>query len=189
VGGEERGDTVTPVELATIAAYIATNWPRTPMTEERTTVYAMELSGFDAQVVLAVIRSRFADERFAPTPLQIRAAVVEATEARVPDADEVYNELLGKISSVGYMSPEPGWSHPLIGTLVAARGGWRAVCESTPTQTITGSTGSVSNTFRAQLRDEWNATRARASSARALASLDAGAGLDAALLAGRREID
>ena len=144
---------MTENETGLIVKYIAANWPASPMSPDTLEVFVLELQPLDFEETLAVLRARFADKPFPPTPMQLRAAVSSPEELSYQAA---MSELLDAVASVGYASPEPEWSHPAIADMVRYRGGWREVCMQTPARAAVDARGvGTFNTWAAQFRDEF----------------------------------
>lgn len=140
-------------QVGIVVKYVAANWPNARMTDDTLTVWALELAVLDFDVTLDVLRHECAGAEFAPPPMRLRALV----EQRVMPAavwEQLLDELMSKVASDGYTSPEPAWSHPALAAFVAQRGGWVVVCQSTPARDALGPAGvSVFNTWQAQARD------------------------------------
>lgn len=144
-----------------VCKWIAANWPAAPMTADTLEVYVLELGPLDFDQTIGTLRERFADANFPPTPMKLRNAVVRGPDADV-DVGALLDELLDRISAVGYMSAEPAWSDPIIGEWVHRRGGWVETCKSTPARVAADASGaSVFNTWRAQARDDLRTLAAR----------------------------
>lgn len=138
-------------EIGVVCAWVVGNWPREEMSTATLDVYRMEIGPLDFDATMRALREDFAEDSFAPTPMQLRARVLRRPEVAW---ESLVDELLSKVASVGYARPEPGWSHPAIGEFVHQRGGWVTVCQSTPGRDALGPQGvSVFNTWQAQARD------------------------------------
>lgn len=149
-------------EIGVIAKFVAGNWPSAPMSAETIEVFRLELDTLDFTATLAVLREEFAPAPFPPTPMQLRDAVLRRSNGQIT-YEQAMSELLDKIASVGYASPEPRWSHPSIGQMVRLRGGWTEVCASTPARAAVDAYGQGTfNTWAAQFRDEYRLVAARA---------------------------
>lgn len=143
-----------------VVKWVGANWPAAPMNADTVEVFILELSRLGFDETLAVLRESFADAAFPPTPMQLRNAVLRP---ELPDVGSLIDELLDRIAAVGYMNPEPAWSHPIIGEWVHRRGGWAETCKSTPARATADVQGaSVFNTWRAQTRDDLRVLAARA---------------------------
>lgn len=147
-------------DLATICAFIASNWPAAQMVPGTLDLYALELGGYDAADVITTLRASFASAEFPPTPMQLREAVAEML-APTPDVDELVAEVYDAIERHGYTG-RPEWSHPAIAEYVAHQGGWPKVCEQTPARAVrNAATMSAAGTSYAQMRDQLRACLGR----------------------------
>lgn len=148
-------------QVATVCAYVVSNWSNATITPGTLDVYRMELAPLDFDMTIATLREDFADSDFAPPPMKLRSAVLRRAQGSIT-YEQAMAELLDKIASVGYMSPEPLWSHHLIYEIVRLRGGWVEVCKSTPARAAVDAHGlSAFNTWSAQFRDEFKILAAR----------------------------
>lgn len=119
---------MTDEEIATVCAYIASNWPAAKMTDGTVDVYRLELAPLDFDETVATLRHDCADDEFPPTPMRLRNKVLRRSRPPVT-AEELVAELQVQISRVGYMGA-PLFSHPALDEYVRREGGWTAVCEA-----------------------------------------------------------
>lgn len=145
-----------------IVKWVGANWPSAAMTADTIEVFVLELAALDFDEALATLREDFADAPFPPTPMALRNAVLRRGLPQVADVGALIDELLNAVSGVGYASPEPEWSSPIIGEWVERRGGWVETCRSTPARASADAAGlSMFNTWRAQTRDDFRALAGR----------------------------
>lgn len=177
-------------EMATVCGWVASNWPAAAMTKGTLEIFELELADLPFDATLATLRSTFAEAEFPPTPMRLRAAVERALGPRLPDWDEVLDELAAKVASVGRYNDEPEWSHPVVGAVVAQRGGWSEMCASMPTRDLfTPDAAGAWNTYAAQFRDSYRNLAARGVPVPAARPAIGAGDLDTALLTTRKEIE
>lgn len=123
---------MTRTELARVVAEVNALWPQARW--EADTIRAAEalLLDLNPGVALRAVHDLASEAReFAPPPGVIRRRTVELSDAPIgihpPSEDEAMAEVYEQIRRTGVYRV-PTWSHPAIGAVVQALGGWEFVC-------------------------------------------------------------
>src|SRR5262245_58161648 len=128
---------MTDEQILNYIAEVAILWPnfRAPLTQgdglAMVQTYRPLLADLDAAMVHAVVLSMATEGRpFAPTPGELRRALVDAGDPTPsPAVDQAWGELLAAIRHYGYTGA-PEWSHPALAQVVEHLGGWVHICQT-----------------------------------------------------------
>jgi hypothetical protein len=174
----------TYLEVTQVLGVAAACYPGFKLEKRTIDAYAELLADLPADVLTAAAKQAMAESRFFPTiaELRERAHAMRMSALGLPDAYSAWDEVMHEVRRVGYQAwTETRWSHQAVEDI--ARRFWRDCCLMN-----TDDLG----TLRAQFRDAYNATVARAErESRQLPSTNEAirrilGGTAAALAAGRR---
>jgi len=116
-------------EFGKILGVLASMWPRTELKAQTLSAYYAILGDLEPDMLKAATLHLGATATFFPSAGEIRRTAFDLLEREtgVPDGYAAFGEVMRAVSRFGvYRAPE--FSHPLIGDVVQAIGGWRIIC-------------------------------------------------------------